>query len=175
MASREQSFHFPHFMESRGRLLLRVFAGLVFIFLGQVKFFDSIHLGTDAIVLPRGPEGFALYLSAIGVPFPLFNAYMVCLVEMICGALLMISPFLHQPYSTHLTRMTAFPLMVDMIVALSTVGVPNALGYPVRMFDIAVTAQPWRLPLEVLLLAITLYLLLKPLPRFRLSPRRALA
>ncbi len=155
--------------------MLRVLAGMVFIFLGQAKFFNSIHLGTDAIVLPRGPEGFALYLSAIGVPFPLFNAYMVCLVEMICGALLVISPFLSQPYSMHLTRMTAFPLMVDMIVATFTVGVPNLLGHPVRMQDIAVTAQPWRLPLEMSMLLITLYLLLKPLPRFQLSPQRALA
>jgi uncharacterized membrane protein YphA (DoxX/SURF4 family) len=150
--------------------LLRVFAGLVFIFLGQVKFFDSIHLGTGGIILPRGPEGFALYLSAIGVPFPVFNAYLVCLVEIVCGALLLISPFLQQFYSWHLTRMAALPLMVDMIVATFTVGVPNALGHPVRIHDIAVTAQPWRLPLEVSLLVITLYLLVKPLPRVQRSP-----
>lgn len=174
-ASREPFFHLPLFMESRGRFLLRVFAGVIFIFLGQVKFFDSIHLGTDAIVLPRGIEGFALYLSAIGVPFPLFNAYMVCLVEVLCGALLVISPFLPRPYSTQLTRMTAFPLMMDMIVATLTVGLPNIMGHPVRVHDIAVTAQPWRLPLEASLLLISLYLLLKPLPRLRLSPLQAFA
>jgi putative oxidoreductase len=170
-----RSLDFPRFVESPERFALRVFAGAIFIFLGQVKFFDSIHLGTDAIVLPRGPEGFALYLSALGVPFPLFNAYMVCWVEMICGVLLMVSAFLPRLYATHLTRLTALPLMVDMIVAALMVGLRNALGHPVRMNDIAVTDQVWRLPLEALLLMITLYLLLQPLPRFRVNPRRAAA
>jgi putative oxidoreductase len=169
MTLREKAFRFPRFVESPERLALRAFASVMFIFLGQVKFFDSIHLGTDAIVLPHGPEGFAMYLTAVGVPFPLFNAYMVCLVEMICGALLMVSAFLPKPYSIHLTRLAAFPLMVDMIVATFAVGMRNALGNPVRMHDIAVTAQAWRLPLEAILLAITLYLLLKPLPRIRVG------
>lgn len=171
MLKRENSSVLLSCAESRGRFLLRIFAGLVFIFLGQAKFFDSIHLGTAAISLPRGPEGFALYLSAIGVPFPLFNAYLVCLAEILCGALLLISPFLLQPYSSYATRLAALPLMVDMIVATLTVGVPNALGHPVRIHDIAVTEQPWRLPLEVCLLVITLYLLVRPLPRLQPEPR----
>jgi putative oxidoreductase len=154
------------FVESRHRFALRVIAGSVFIFLGQVKFFDSIHLGTEAVVLPRGPEGFAVYLGAIGVPFPLFNAYMVCWVEMSCGMLLMVGAFLPRNWSTRLTRLTALPLMVDMLVAFVTVGLPNVLGRPVRVQDVAVTAQSWRLPLELALLVITGYLALKPLPTF---------
>lgn len=162
----------PHdsvrFEESPHRFALRVIAGVVFIFLGQVKFFESIHLGTDEVVLPRGPEGFAIYLGAIGVPFPLFNAYMVCWVEMVCGMLLMLAAFLPRAYSVHVTRLTALPLMVDMLVALFTVGVPNALGHPVRVYHIAVTAQAWRLPLELALLLSTFYLVLNPLPRFQI-------
>lgn len=175
MTLRVRSLDFLRFVESPERFTLRVFAGAIFVFLGQVKFFDSIHLGTDAIVLPRGPEGFALYLGALGVPFPLFNAYMVCWVEMICGVLLVASAFLPQASAALLTRLTAFPLMVDMIVAALMVGLRNALGHPVRMNDIAVTEQAWRLPLETILLMITLYLLLQPLPRFRGSPQPAVA
>ncbi|NMO20091.1 DoxX family protein [Pyxidicoccus fallax] len=155
------------FVESPYRFALRIIAGTVFVFLGQVKFFDTIHLGTDAVVLPRGPVGFAVYLSAVGVPFPLFHAYMVCWVEMVCGLFLMVGAFLPRACSTHLTRLTALPLMLDMVVALFTVGVPNALGHPVRVNDVAVTAQAWRLPLELVLLAITGYLVLKPLPAFQ--------
>jgi uncharacterized membrane protein YphA (DoxX/SURF4 family) len=150
-------------VESPQRFALRVLAGVVFVFLGQAKFFDSIHLGADA-VLPRGPAGFAMYLSAIGVPFPLFNAYMVCWVEIICGLLLMVGAFLPRPWSVHVTRLSAFPLMVDMLVAFVTVGLPNLFGHPVRVNDIAVTAQAWRLPLEVVLLLITFYLALRPIP-----------
>ncbi|WNG33389.1 DoxX family protein [Archangium minus] len=155
------------FVESPHRFALRVIAGVVFVFLGQVKFFASIHLGTDAVVLPRGPEGFAIYLSAIGVPFPLFNAYMVCWVEMVCGMLLMVAAFLPRSFSLHLTRLTALPLMVDMLVAFFTVGLPNALGHPVRMNNIAVTTQAWRLPLEVALLLISFYLVVNPMPSFQ--------
>jgi hypothetical protein len=60
-------------------------------------------------------------------------------------------------------RLCAFPLAVDMIVALSTVGVPNLLGHPVLMEGIAVTTQPWRLPLEVVQLLLTLLFLWQPL------------
>jgi uncharacterized membrane protein YphA (DoxX/SURF4 family) len=175
MTLRVRTFDFLRFVESPERFILRVFAGVIFVFLGQVKFFGSIHLGTDAVVLPQGPEGFALYLGALGVPFPLFHAYMVCWIEMICGVLLMASAFLPPSSAVLLTRLTAFPLMVDMIVATLMVGVRNALGHPVRMNDIAVTEQAWRLPLEMILLMITLYLLLQPLPRFQAHPQGAVA
>ncbi|QSQ27067.1 DoxX family protein [Pyxidicoccus parkwayensis] len=157
------------FVESPHRFALRVIAGVVFVFLGEVKFFASIHLGTDAVVLPRGPEGFAIYLGAIGVPFPLFNAYLVCWVEMVCGIFLMLAAFLPRSTSVHITRLTALPLMVDMLVAFFTVGLPNALGHPVRVNHIAVTTQVWRLPLELALLLITFYLMLNPIPRFQVA------
>jgi uncharacterized membrane protein YphA (DoxX/SURF4 family) len=150
--------------ESPERLAMRVIAGLVFITLGQMKFFDSILLGTDAVSIPNGPEGFAQYLDAVGVPFPLLNAYMVCLVEMICGMGLMVSAFLPRTSSALATRMMAFPLMVDIFVATVAVGVRNAMGDPVRLQGIAVTAQAWRLPLEAALLLITLFFVIKPLP-----------
>ncbi len=145
------------------RLVLRTLAGIVFVTLGQMKFFDSILLGTQAVSLPSGPEGFALYLGAIGVPFPLLNAYLVCLLEMICGVGLLLSAFLPAP--ALLTRLCALPLAGDMTVATLTVGLRNALGHPVLLEGVPVTQQFWRLPLEVSLLLITVLLLWRPLPR----------
>jgi putative oxidoreductase len=143
------------------RMALRLVAGYFFFTFGYVKFFDTIALGTTAVSLPTGPTGFALYLEAVGVPFPLLNAYLVCWVEMLCGVGLVLSPFL--PASGLLTRLCALPLMVDMTVAVLTVGVPNLVGHPVLLNGVPVTAQVWRLPLEFMLLLISLLLLWKPL------------
>jgi putative oxidoreductase len=147
--------------DSSLRMMLRLVAGFFFFTFGYVKFFDTIALGTTAVSLPAGPVGFALYLEAVGVPFPLLNAYMVCLVEMVCGVGLVLSPFL--PASALLTRLCALPLAGDMIVALLTVGVPNLLGRPVMLNGIPVTDQFWRMPLEFMLLVISVLLLWRPL------------
>jgi uncharacterized membrane protein YphA (DoxX/SURF4 family) len=151
--------------DSTLRLVLRAAAMIAFVTLGQMKFFDSILLGTDAVVLPDGPEGFAQYLAAIGVPFPLLNAYMVCILEMLCGVGLLATAFLPKP--AILTRLAALPLFADMVVATITVGIPNLMGNPVMMDGVAVTNQIWRLPLEFSLLAITLMLVVRPLARSR--------
>lgn len=150
------------------RLTLRAAAALVFVTLGQMKFFDSILLGTDAVTLPQGPGGFAQYLAAIGVPFPLLTAYLVCLVEMLCGAGLVLSAFL--PWPALLTRLVALPLFIDMGVATITVGLRNLMGHPVMLDGVAVTHQAWRLPLELSLLLLTLLLLWRPLARREPGP-----
>jgi uncharacterized membrane protein YphA (DoxX/SURF4 family) len=150
------------------RLTLRAAAALVFVTLGQMKLFDSILLGTDAVTLPPGPGGFAQYLAAIGVPLPLLTAYLVCLVEMLCGAGLVLSAFL--PWPSLLTRLAALPLFIDMGVATLTVGLRNLMGHPVMLGGVAVTHQAWRLPLELSLLLLTLLLLWRPLARRELGP-----
>lgn len=149
--------------DSTLRLILRAAAMIAFVTLGQMKFFDSILLGTNAVTLPDGPEGFAQYLAAIGVPFPLLNAYMVCILEMVCGVGLLMTAFM--PKASILTRLAALPLFFDMVVATITVGLRNLMGNPVMLDGVAVTNQVWRLPLELSLLAITLMLLVKPLAR----------
>ena len=162
----------PRFLKSADtslRLSLRVMASLVFFTLGYIKFFNGMPLGTDAVSLPPGVDGFGVYLAAVGVPFPLFNAYLVCLVEMACGMGLVLSAFLPGP--ALLTRLTALPLCIAMTVALITVGLANALGTPVTVNGIAVTQQAWRFPVEVGLWLITLLLLWRPLPRARLLPQ----
>lgn len=150
----------PRPADSTTRMALRLVAGFFFFTFGYMKFFDTIMLGTEAVSLPQGPIGFALYLEAVGVPFPLLNAYVVCLVEMLCGVGLVLSPFLPAP--SLLTRLCALPLTVAMAVAVITVGVRNLLGHPVLLNGVPVTAQFWRLPLEFMLLLISVLLLWRP-------------
>jgi uncharacterized membrane protein YphA (DoxX/SURF4 family) len=147
-------------------LALRVVAACVFVALGQLKLFDSIDLGTAQVVLPRGPEGFAVYLDAIGVPFPLFHAWLVIGVELVCGLGLLLGAVL--PMLRRHTHLFALPLAGDMLVATATVGLPNLLGDSVHIGGVAITAQPWRLPLEVGLLLINLGFLWRPV-RARLA------
>jgi uncharacterized membrane protein YphA (DoxX/SURF4 family) len=156
-----RALRLPRPAESSIRMALRLVAGFFFFTFGYVKFFDTIMLGTEAVSLPLGPTGFALYLEAVGVPFPLLNAYVVCWVEMLCGVGLLLSPFLPAP--ALLTRLCALPLAVAMTVAVLTVGLRNLVGNPVLLNGVPVTAQFWRLPLELMLLLITLLLLWKPL------------
>ncbi len=153
----------PKSADTPVRLSLRAMACVVFFALGYIKFFHGMPLGTAAISLPPGVDGFGVYLAAIGVPFPLFNAYLVCLVEMTCGVGLLLSAFLPAP--ALLTRLTALPLFIAMTVAILTVGLANALGAPVTVKGIAVTQQSWRFPVEVGLWLIALLLLWRPVPR----------
>lgn len=164
-----RALRLPRPPESVTRMALRLVAGFFFFTFGYVKFFDTIMLGTEAVSLPVGPTGFALYLEAVGVPFPLLNAYVVCWVEMLCGVGLVLSPFLPAP--ARLTRLCALPLAVAMTVAVLTVGLRNLVGHPVQLNGVPVTAQFWRLPLELLLLVITLLLLWKPLSSRYLAHR----
>lgn len=161
---------FPKSADTPLRLSLRAMACLVFFALGYIKFFNGMPLGTDAVLLPPGVDGFGVYLAAIGVPFPRFNAYLVCLVEMTCGVGLLLSAFLPAP--AVLTRLTALPLFIAMTVALITVGLANAFGAPVTVNGIAVTQQAWRFPVEVGLWLIALLLLWRPLPRSTAAPAR---
>jgi uncharacterized membrane protein YphA (DoxX/SURF4 family) len=150
-------------------MALRLVAGFFFCWFGYMKFFDTIMLGTEAVSLPQGPVGFALYLQAVGVPFPLLNAYVVCIVEMLCGVGLVLSPFLPSP--ALLTRLCAVPLTVAMTIAVTTVGLRNLLGHPVLLNGIPVTDQVWRLPLEFMLLLISLMMLWRPLSSRYLVPQ----
>ncbi len=169
----DRALRLPRPAETTARMALRMVAGFFFFTFGYVKFFDTIMLGTEAVSLPVGPTGFALYLEAVGVPFPLLNAYVVCWVEMLCGVGLVLSPFLPAP--ALLTRLFALPLAAAMTVAVLTVGLRNLVGNPVLLNGVPVTAQFWRLPLELVLLLITVLLLWRPLPSRYLDLRPSLA
>lgn len=120
-------------------------------------------LGAVAPSLPAGVVGFARYLEAAGVPFPLWNALLVCVVELLAGTGVLLSTWLWP--LRRLTRVMALPLAIDMAVAVATVGAPTALGRPILIDGAPVTNEPWRLPFELLLLGATTYLVLRPAAR----------
>ncbi|AKI98736.1 DoxX family protein [Archangium gephyra] len=153
--------------ETLGRRPLRDVPGVIFLSFGLMKAFASTFpflVGAPGLAVSSGPEGFARLLTGLGVPFPLFNAWMVILVEVLCGVGLILGAWL--PATALLTRLCALPLAVNMLVALS-VGVRQVLGNPVVLDGLPVMNQSWRLPLEVGLLAAMVYLLWRPVARWR--------
>jgi uncharacterized membrane protein YphA (DoxX/SURF4 family) len=145
-----------------GRMQLRGVTGIIFIVFGLMKSFDTtmpVLVGAPGLHVNTGAEGFAQLLAGLGVPFPLFNAWMVIAVEIICGLGLILGAWL--PATKLVTRLSALPLAVDMLVALS-VGIRQVQGKPVVLDGFAVMNQFWRLPLEIGLLLGMAYLLWKP-------------
>jgi putative oxidoreductase len=77
-------------------LLIRILVGWVFLSEGIQKFLFPDTLGVGRFV-------------KIGIPWPQFMAPFVGVVEIVCGALLLIGLF---------TRLAAIPLLIDICVAL---------------------------------------------------------
>jgi uncharacterized membrane protein YphA (DoxX/SURF4 family) len=145
-----------------GRMQLRGVTGIIFIVFGMMKAFDTtlpILVGAPGLQVNTGPEGFAMLLAGIGVPFPLLNAWMVIAVEVLCGLGLILGGWL--PATKLITRLSALPLAIDMLVALA-VGIRQVQGNPVMIEGLPIMNQFWRLPLEIGLLAGMAYLLWKP-------------
>jgi uncharacterized membrane protein YphA (DoxX/SURF4 family) len=88
-------------------ILIRILVGAVFLSEGIQKF-----LFPDE----NGPGRFA----KIGIPSPDVMAPFVGVVEVVCGALILIG---------FLTRLAAIPLIVDMLVAIVSTKIPILLGY----------------------------------------------
>lgn len=116
--------------------ILRAIVGLFFIGTGTFKILD--------------PAAFADFLTAAGVPFATFNAWLVCGAEIGCGATLFASAFIARPL---LSAAAAAVLVVDMCVAIATVGIRAQRGDPVIVEGVATASEPWRLALEVVTLA----------------------
>jgi putative oxidoreductase len=81
---------------SKAILLIRVLVGWVFLSEGIQKFLFPDSLGVGRFV-------------KIGIPWPHFTAPFVGVVEIVCGALLLIGL---------LTRLATVPLLIDIAVAL---------------------------------------------------------
>jgi putative oxidoreductase len=86
-------------------LLVRLLVGGVFLSEGIQKFLFSEDLGVGRFV-------------KIGIPAPEFAAPFVGVCETACGSLLILGL---------LTRLAAVPMIVDMLVAISTTKVPILL------------------------------------------------
>jgi len=89
----------------RAILLVRLMVGGVFVSEGVQKFLFPDELGVGRF-------------TKIGIPAPEIMAPFVGVVEIGCGALLLLGL---------LTRLAAIPLVIDMLVALTTTKVPILL------------------------------------------------
>jgi putative oxidoreductase len=84
-----------------GNLILRAMVGSIFIAHGSQKLFGWFGGG--------GPVGFSNFLKSINIPFPLISAYLAASSEFFGGLALLLG---------FLTRLTVFPIMVVMWVAI---------------------------------------------------------
>ena len=83
-------------------LLVRLLVGVVFLSEGIQKFLYPATLGVGRF-------------EKIGIPAPQFFAPFVGVVEILCGALLIVGL---------LTRLAAIPLLIDISVAIATTKIP---------------------------------------------------
>jgi putative oxidoreductase len=95
---------------------------LIRILVGLVVFFPE---GLQKLIFPDvlGAGRFA----RIGIPFPDLMGPFVGVVELVCGALIIVGLF---------TRLAAIPLIVIMIVALLSTKLPVLLGHDVGIFHL---------------------------------------
>jgi uncharacterized membrane protein YphA (DoxX/SURF4 family) len=88
-------------------LLVRLAIAFVFVTEGIQKFLDPDVLGAGRFM-------------KIGIPYPDITAPAVGAIEIACGALILVGLF---------TRLSAFALLLDMVVAIVSTKVPILLGY----------------------------------------------
>ena len=91
--------------ETRWVILIRLMVGAVFLSEGIQKFLYSADLGVGRFV-------------KIGMPFPQVTAPFVGVIEIVCGTLILLGL---------LTRLAAIPLIIDMLVAISSTKIPILL------------------------------------------------
>ena len=91
----------------RAMVLLRIAIAFVFVTEGVQKFLDPELFG-------------AARFAKIGIPYPDIMGPFVGGIEIACGALVLIGL---------LTRLSAFALVVDMLVAITATKLPILLGY----------------------------------------------
>jgi putative oxidoreductase len=83
-------------------VLIRLMVGCVFLSEGIQKFLFPYALGVGRFV-------------KIGIPVPQFSAPFVGVVEIVCGALLIVGL---------VTRLASIPLLIDILVAIGTTKLP---------------------------------------------------
>jgi len=88
-------------------VLIRILVGWVFLVEGILKFRLPDELGTGRF-------------TAIGIPWAHYMAPFVGVVEIICGALILVGLF---------TRVAAILLLIDISVAIASTKIPILLGH----------------------------------------------
>jgi uncharacterized membrane protein YphA (DoxX/SURF4 family) len=90
---------------ARSVILIRLAVGAVFLSEGIQKFLYPADLGTGRFV-------------KIGIPAPQVMAPFVGVIEIVCGTMILVGL---------LTRLATIPLIIDMLVAISTTKIPILL------------------------------------------------
>jgi putative oxidoreductase len=101
-------------MSSMPAALIRLLVGWVFLVEGILKYLWLDDLGVGRF-------------TSIGIPAPHFSAPFVGLVEIVCGALVIIGLY---------TRLAAIPLLIDISVAILSTKVPIAMGHGYWRFSL---------------------------------------
>ena len=101
-------------MSSMSAVLIRLLVGWVFLLEGILKFLWLDDLGVGRF-------------ASIGIPLPHLTAPFVGLVEIVCGALVIVGLF---------TRLAAIPLLIDISVAILSTKVPTLLGHGYWRFSV---------------------------------------
>jgi putative oxidoreductase len=94
--------------------LIRLLVGWVFLVEGILKYLWIDELGVGRFV-------------SIGIPVPHFTAPFVGIVEIVCGALVIVGLY---------TRLAAIPLLIDIGVAIVTTKIPIAMGHGYWRFNL---------------------------------------
>jgi putative oxidoreductase len=102
-------------MAARAIVLVRLMVGAVFVSEGVQKFLFPAEVGAGRF-------------AKIGIPWPSSSAAFVGVVEIVCGALVLVGL---------LTRLAALPLIADMLVALTSTKIPLLLGHGFWGFSLA--------------------------------------
>jgi uncharacterized membrane protein YphA (DoxX/SURF4 family) len=140
-------------LSKRLQLPVRRIVGALFVVTGAFKIalwsrFIAFCAAVPAQVLEiNDPQVLALARVAM-----LATAIIVPPLEVVCGVLLWRGKYL---------RVAASLLALNMAGAIITVGIPGRLGKSIGYAGIQVGAEPWRLPLEVLLLLACVWLALR--------------
>ena len=115
--------------ESQPRHQLRVLTGLIFLVFGLMKSFALPQLmGAPGLHVTLGAVGFARFIAGLGLPFPSLTAWVVVVVEPLCGLGLILSSW--TPATRLFTRMSALP-MVGIMMGSLVAGVRQIEGRPV--------------------------------------------
>lgn len=96
-------------------ILIRLIVGAVFLSEGLQKFLFPSDLGAGRF-------------AKIGIPAPQISAPFVGGVEIVCGALILFGL---------LMRLAVIPLIIDMLVAISTTKIPILLGHGFWRFSVS--------------------------------------
>lgn len=126
---------------------VQVTAGILFILTGLLK----LLMPAPGPGWHAGGRGFGEVLAMLGVPFPAFFGYAVPGLEVLGGLSLI---------TNRGSRYAAALLAIDMLMAIKLVGGPGARGQALKVGQHSIGTEPWRLPLEVILLLAMLWLAL---------------